>query len=224
MSESKYNIALFFGLTPEGGGVPEDMKAAVTKATKAAVLAAAKDVKSLKTVLARPLPVTQWAASGAQVIALLRKELNDLSIFHLLANAWLKYDGFRAYCKEPEHPPTTRYVVPLFKHTVSSKHRPVIELRLDGTPAGKVNFEVEFSIEFEEVSVVIQNKRFMAVEMGSAQAKGTIKCEGTQILEHKLEKIKLPGEKSFGDGYLIDPLSSAGAPRRSEREVPLRSA
>jgi hypothetical protein len=209
MSESTHNVALFFGLTPDGGGVPENMTSVVTKATKVAVIEAAKNVKTLKTVLEKPLPLTQWAASAGQVIALLRKELSDLSIPELLAKGWLKYDGFRAYCKEPEHPPATRYVVPLFKHSISSKHRPVIELRLDGVPSGKVTFEVELSIEFEEVAVVIQNKRFMAVETGAAQAKGTIKCEGTQILEHKLEKIKLPGHISFGDGYLIDPLSTS---------------
>jgi hypothetical protein len=151
------------------------------------------------------------------VIALLRKELSDLSIPALLANGWAKYDAFRKFCKEPEHPPTTTYVVPLFKHTISSKHRPVIELRLDGVPAGKVSFEVEVSIAFEEVSVVIKNKRFMAVQTGSAQAKGTLKCEGTQILERTLSKIDLPGKISLGAGYLIEPLSMSNVPKRQAK-------
>jgi hypothetical protein len=217
MDEHTHNVALFFGLTPEGGGVPENVAEAVAKATKAAVLNAAKDVGAVKTVLSRPLPVTQWLASGTQVIALLRKELSDISIPGLLANGWTKYDAFRKFCKEPEHPPTTTYVVPLFKHSISSKYRPVIELRLDGVPAGKVSFEVEVSVAFEEVSVVIRNKRFMAVQTGAAQAKGTLKCEGTQILEHALAKIDLPGKISFGDGFLIEPLSLSNVPKPAAR-------
>ncbi len=217
MDEDRHNVALFFGLTPEGGGVPENMAEVVAKATKAAVLNAAKEVSAAKTALSRPLPVTQLAASGTQVIALLGKELSQLSIPGLLANGWAKYDAFRQYCKEPEHPPTTTYVVPLFKHSISSKHRPVIELRFDGVPAGKVSFEVELSIAFEEVSVVIRNKRFMAVQTGAAQAKGTLKCEGTQILERKLAKIDLPGKISFGDGFLIEPLSVSNVPKRAAR-------
>ena len=70
----------------------------------------------------------------------------------------------------------------------------MIELRLRWRSRRKVSFEVEVSIAFEEVSVVIRNKRFMAVQTGAAQAKGTLKCEGTQILERKLAKIDLPGK------------------------------
>lgn len=212
MDEPRHDVALFFGLTPDGGGVPENMATVVVKATKSAVMSAAKDVSVLKSALERPLPLTQWALSGGQVIALLRKELSDLSIPALLAKGWAQYDEFRAYCDESKHPPATPCVVSLFKHSVSSKHRPVVELFLDGAPAGKVQFEVEISIEFEGASVVIRNKRFMAAKTGSAQAKGTLACEGTQILERELARIDLPGELPFGDGYPIEPLATSNTP------------
>jgi len=57
----------------------------------------------------------------------------------------------------------------------------------------------------------------MAVQTGAAQAKETLKCEGTQILERKLAKIDLPGKISFGDGFLIEPLSESNVPKRAAR-------
>jgi hypothetical protein len=212
MDEHTSSVALFFGLTPEGGGVPKEMTAAVAEATKKAVQQAATHVSVIKTVLEHGLPSVQWTAAGNQVVDLLRNELASLSIPALLAKGWTKYAPFREYCKEPKYTPNKRYVVPLYKHTLSSKHRPVIELRLDGLPAGKVNFEVELSLTFESAALVIQNKRFMSVTPGTAEAKGTLKCEGAQILERKLDKISLPGEISFGDGFPIEPFAASTEP------------
>jgi len=220
MDEHRHDVALFFGLTADGDSVPENMATMVAKATKSAVMNAAKDVSTLTSALQRPVPLTQWALSGGQVIALLRKELSKLSIPELLAKGWAQYDEFRTYCDEAKHPPAKPCVVSLFKHSVSSKHRPVVELFLDGAPAGKVQFEVEISFEFEGASVVISNKRFMAAKTGSAQAKGTLSCEGTQILERELAKIDLPGELPFGDGYPIEPLATSTTPNSATTAEP----
>jgi hypothetical protein len=209
MNEETHNVALFFGLTPEGGGTPENAVYAVAKATEAAVLHASKDITVLKTILERPLPTTQWAASGTQVIALLRKELSALSIPALLVKGWMKYDAFRKFCQDPEDPEP--HVVPLFAHTISSTLRPIIELQLDGVHAGELRFEVELSVEFEDVSLVIQRSRFMAAKVGAARAKGTVKCEDTQIFEHEIAKIEWLREISFGDGYPIRPSRTADA-------------
>ena len=81
-------------------------------------------------------------------------------------------------------------------------------------PAGRVNFEVKLSVTIESLSVVIMNKRFMAALPGAAEAKGTVKCEGIDILERKLGRFDLPGEIKFGDGYPIDPLQLSGKPER----------
>jgi hypothetical protein len=142
------------------------------------------------------------------VIALLRKELSDLSIPRLLVGGWTQYDKFRDYCDEKKHPPREHCVIPLFEHTISSTHRPVVELRIDGVPAGRVNFEVKLSITIESVSVVITNKRFMAAQLGAVEAKGEVKCEGVDILERKLGRFDLPGTLTFGDGYPIEPFAA----------------
>jgi hypothetical protein len=218
MAEHTSNVAIFFGLTPEGGGAPESMTGAVAKATTNAVQHAAAGVGVVKTVLERGVPATQWAATATQVIALLGKELSGLAIPSLLAKGWSTYEPFRKYLDETKYPPTTPYVVPLHKHTISAAYHPLIELRLDGTPAGKVNFTVKVSITFDVVSVVIQNKRFVGAKTGAAEAKGTLECEGAQILERTLSKIDLPGDISFGDGFPIDPSATANRASQATRK------
>jgi len=214
MDERTHTVALFFGLTPKGGGVPEDAVAKVEFALKESVHKVAAQAGVIKAVLDRGVPATQWVAAAGQVIALLHKELSDLSIPRLLVGGWTKYEKFREYCDEDKHPAGERSVVPLFKHTLSSTHRPSVELRIDGVPAGRVNFEVKLSVTIESVSVVITNKRFMEALPGAAEAKGTVKCEGIDVLERKLGRFDLPGKIPFGDGFPIDPFAATAAPQR----------
>ena len=214
MDERTHTVALFFGLTPKGGGVPEDAVAKVEFALKEAVHKVATQAGVIRAVLDHGVPATQWVAAAGQVMALLHKELSDLSVPTLLVGGWTKYEKFREYCDENRHPAHERSVIPLFKHTLSSTHRPAVELRIDGVPAGRVNFEVKLSVTIESVSIVIMNKRFMAARPGAAEAKGTVKCEGIDVLERKLGRFDLPGEIKFGDGYPIDPLQLSGKPGR----------
>jgi len=216
MDERTHTVALFFGLMPQGGGVPEEAMAKVERATKEAVYKVASQAGVLKAVLQHAVPATQWATAAGQVIALLHKELSDLSIPSLLVGGWARYEKFQEFCNEEKHPAREVTVIPLFKHTITSTHRPAVELRIDGVPAGQVNFEVELSLTIESVSVVISNKRFMAAKTGAVEAEGTVKCEGTVILEQKLGRFDLPGELPFGDGYPIQPFA---APARTEREA-----
>jgi hypothetical protein len=214
MDERTHTVALFFGLMPQGGGVPQDAVAQVEKATREAVLKVASQAGVLKAVLQHAVPATQWATAAGQVVALLHKELSDLSIPSLLVGGWTRYEKFQEFCNEEKHPAKEVSIIPLFKHTITSTHRPVVELRIDNVPAGRVNFEVALSLTIESVSVVISNKRFMAARPGVVEAKGTVKCEGTVILERKLGRFELPGELSFGDGYPIQPFA---APAPAER-------
>jgi hypothetical protein len=210
VDEQAHSVALFFGLTPDGGGVPEEMTHAIAGATRAAVQQAATNAGVIKAIFERGVPATQWASAASQVIALLRKELNDLSLPALLAKGWATYAPLKQYAEEGKYPPEQVCVVPLFKHTLSSIHHPVIEMRLDGLSAGKVNFEVNLSLTFQDVALEIQNKRFLGVKTGSAEGSGTLKCEGAQILERKFGKIELPGSISFGSGYPINPFAAEG--------------
>ena len=76
MDEHTHNVALFFGLTPEGGGVPENMAEAVAKATKAAVLSAAKDVSKNCT------RSSEWDSANA-VREILRRARNDSNTLNI---------------------------------------------------------------------------------------------------------------------------------------------
>jgi hypothetical protein len=216
MDERTHTVALFFGLMPQRGGVPKDAMATIEAATKEAVHKVASQAGVIKAVLQHAVPATQWATAAGQVMTLLHKELSDLSIPSLLVGGWTRYEKFQEYFNEEKHPAQERSVIPLFKHTITSTHRPVVELRIDNVPAGRVNFEVSLSLTIESVSVVIMNKRFMAARPGAVEAKGTVKCEGTVILERKLGRFDLPGELSFGDGYPIQPFA---APARAEHDA-----
>jgi hypothetical protein len=73
-----------------------------------------------------------------------------------------------------------------------------------------VSFDVEVALTFESVAFVIQGGKFMAVESGGVQAKGTLKCEGAVVCRRPLGKLKFPGRISFGDGVPIKPFARGG--------------
>ena len=83
--------------------------------------------------------------------------------------------------------------------------RSVLVAREDARPGQAIDAEVR------DVPAAIVP---LAALPGAAEAKGTVKCEGIDILERKLGRFDLPGEIKFGDGYPIDPLQLSGKPER----------
>jgi hypothetical protein len=204
MSGTAQTLDLFFGLEGEDGKAPKELANAVRGAVATQLREAAKAVAAAK-VFAGKTPETQLDLASTEVIGFLRRAMADLSIPELLATGWSKYSALRKYANAREYPPDKTYVEPFFKQTLTSTHHPFVELRLGGVPTGKVEFEVEVKVTFEEVSLSIRGGRIVAAKPGKTSASGTIKCEDKDVLTRKLGELNLPGEIHFGSGIALDP-------------------
>ncbi|HEY4304706.1 MAG TPA: hypothetical protein VGM82_09575 [Gemmatimonadaceae bacterium] len=204
MSDNLQTLDLFFGLHDEDGNAPKELTAAVRTAVAAQLREAAKAVAVAK-VFTGKAPETQLDLAASEVIGFLRSSMADLSIPQLLASGWSRYAALSKYANAKEYPPDKTYVEPFFEQTLTSTHQPFVELRLGGVPTGKVEFEIEVKITFEEVSLSIRGGRITSAKPGRATASGALKCEHQQVLERKLGELTLPGELRFNTGIEIAP-------------------
>jgi hypothetical protein len=203
MADNPHTLDLFFGLASDDGTAPKELTSAVRSAVAAQLREAAKAVAAAKLFTGKA-PETQLDLAASEVIGFLRRSMADLSIPQLLMSGWRKYSALRKYAKAGAYPPENTYVEPFFEQTLTSTHHPFIELRLGGVPTGKVEFEVEVQITFEEVSLSIRGGRIVSARPGKASASGTLECEGTRVLERKFGELALPGELHFHSATAIE--------------------
>lgn len=149
---------------------------------------------------ARAGPV--WQIVRAQIPARLTTLL-DIDGVGILVGAWNKARELRKYRDPAKYPPEDVVVVPLTKHKIESKHRPYLDLSVDGRTMGRLHFEVTLALTLDGIELTIQGGRIKKIKTGKALAVGTLKCEGAVL--HSIDKrlTSLPGVIDLGEGYLI---------------------
>jgi hypothetical protein len=202
MPADTHTLDLFFGLKSGDGKAPQELTAAVRAAVAKEIREAAKTVAAARLFTGKA-PETQLDLAATEVIGFLRRAIADVSIPQVLAGCWSKYAALRKYSNALDYPADKTYVEPFFTQTLTSAHHPFIELKLGGVPTGKVEFEVEVQVTFEEVSLSIRAGRIVAARPGKTSASGTIKCEGTPVVTRTLGELELPGEMHFHSGIAI---------------------
>lgn len=142
------------------------------------------------------LPAGELASElSGPITEMLAVDLGDI-----LAGGWRTYrrlqDAFIASRAET-------VLVPLAEHDVTSIHRPHIELLLNDTVVGRIEFEVQLSLELEGVVLKLRDERVVDVLAGRVRARGSLACEGIPIVEHApppillREVVALPGLPRF---------------------------
>ena len=96
-----------------------------------------------------------WQIVRTQIPGHLTKLL-DIDGVAVLVGAWNKARELRKYRDPVKYPPEDVVVVPLTKHKVESKHRPYLDLSVDGRPVGRLHFDVDLALTLEGVELTIQ--------------------------------------------------------------------
>ena len=215
MSSAPHTLEVFFGLDGKDGKTPRELVSAVRDAVSSQLAETARVAAAAKAFAGRGISETQLGLAAIEVIGFLRRAMADLSIPHLLGSAWSKYAALRKYTNSREYPPDTLYTEAFFKQTVTSTHKPFVELQVGGVKVATVKFVVEVKVTFEEVTLAIQDARIMAAKTGKVTASGTVKCEEVDVLKRKLGQLELPGQIRFQGGLAI---SSRSAPHEPEAD------
>lgn len=130
----------------------------------------------------------------------------ELPLPGLLGAAWSRYAELGKYCNQEEYPPDEVSVVTLSNHTVSSVHRPHVDLEVTGAVPVRLrlDFEVELSAEVEAAQLTIQAARIRKLVSGTVGYEVKLSCGG-KVLKEVQGTFRVTRGFSFGEGIPIRP-------------------
>jgi hypothetical protein len=121
------------------------------------------------------------------------KSIMSVTLRDVVTGAWDSYTGLKEYSDAKKYPPQERVVAPLKQHTISSSHRPHLELRVAEQLVATIEIEVELALEIDAITLTMQAGKVREVRPGSCKATGTVKCGKTTLAQRKSESVVLPG-------------------------------
>lgn len=163
-----------------------------------------KTFTSLKETLAKEAKDVRWAFAYDTIINKVGSLLN-IGLSDIMAGAWKKYRILLKYCDKKKYGPDETFLVPLAEHTITSTHKPYIEVFVNEQLVGKIDFSVALSLDLKGFVLKVQDRKIKEIQTGTCQGKGEIKCEEFTILEKQTEPCPLPGVIQLGDGVPIIP-------------------
>ena len=163
-----------------------------------------KKIASLREVLTRSVPNATWPVALKEVMAKMGELLN-ISLPEIAGAAWNKYQVLRKYADPKRYRPDETIVAPLVTHTITSVHKPYVEVLVGDKPVGRVDFEINLELTLEGVLLSIRGSKVVEVRIGSCQGKGSVSCEGVVITKREKKLWLLPGVISLKEGIPIGP-------------------
>jgi hypothetical protein len=132
-----------------------------------------------------------------QVVSIL-----DLNVLDVLLDAWKKYDEVMACASQK---PGDAALVPLIERTLKSEHHPYIEVVVGEQPAGRITFDLDFSLTLSQAVLTIKGARILEVETGSATGEMSLSLKEVELVKRETRALKFPGKISLGAGIALPP-------------------
>ena len=129
--------------------------------------------------------------------------LLDVNLLDVFRWAWNKNRELESYRDRAKYPPHETFRVPLAEHTIKSSHKPHLEIRVDGTKKGQIDFALEIEIALKGMTLEIRDGRIRKIRTGECKARGTFSCEGLKLVERESRALKLPGTIDLDEGMEI---------------------
>ncbi len=143
---------------------------------------------------------------GRALVNAIARHLDDLlgiEVSDILLRAWKKYENLGRYNDPLRYPPDQLFLVPLTEHTISSKHKPALEIAAGKLFKKTIPFDIALELELTGFMLEIQGGKIITILTGECRGKGTVSCMGTLLLNRESEEIRLPGSIALGDGIPI---------------------
>jgi len=138
-----------------------------------------------------------WASARTAVGDGLR-QMMSYSITDLAVHAWAKHQELRRLLDGAS--PEKIVLFDLGDHTITSRHRPRIDVTVAQRTVGSLEFDLKLSLTFKAGRLHIQNRRVMRFATGSCRAEGTLKLGEVELAAVRSREIDLPGAFDLKDG------------------------
>lgn len=148
--------------------------------------------KKFKEKLTKEIKGVKWTASKFEIIEKI-EQLLDIKIPSIFLSSWKKSEEIKKILEESIKSPEEKFEINLSEHSITSAHKPYIEVMFKNVPVYKIEFDLNLTFTLEGFMIKIQNGKINEIGSGVCKAQGTLSWEKIQLLEKKLEPIKLPG-------------------------------
>ncbi len=181
MSTSNFTLGHFFGL--DGNGAHEPRQSG---------FASSQPVEGLRRALIAKARGLSWPAVASELEQKLAGLL-DVEIARLLLLAWQKSATIHAQLSKSAASPGETFLVHLAEHTLSSSHRPHLEIYFQGALIHRFKIEVMLELAIEGAILKLEAGRIREVKPGTVKGQGTIALDGVAIARQETRPIELPG-------------------------------
>lgn len=148
------------------------------------------------------VPGPFWSSARRAIDHALHQLLN-VPMSQIIAGGWNQYRALTEYRDRKKHPSEEVALFPLGQHTITSTHKPQIEILVNDRRIGSIDFEIRLAMEIEAAILKIQDGRIWEVEVGSCRGGGTLMFGPAILFERKTGKVRLPAVISFPRGVSI---------------------
>lgn len=130
-------------------------------------------------------------------------ELLNIPLPDVLVRAWRESGILNKYTNKEEYNPEEVIFIELREHTITSDHKPHLDLEINNRSIRKITFEINLEITVKGIILKVQDAKIRQITTGNVKASGVINCEGHEIVRNETEEINLPGTIDLEEGIPI---------------------
>ena len=127
------------------------------------------------------------------------EEALDVPISSMLARAWDRSRELRAAIQQTRDTDRTAVLVPLLLHTITSEHRPYVDVVLSGAPIARLVFPLKIAFQLDGFILRVAHGRITNIMSGTLKIKATLKFGEFVLLEKTTPPISVPGSLTIED-------------------------
>ena len=155
-------------------------------------LETSEEAAEIKAALAKAVPGLPLGPIIEGVSKALETAL-DVPISSLLAGAWDRARELRAAMQQTRDSEKDAVLLPLLDHTITSEHRPYVDVVLNGTSIARLVFPLTVTFQLQGIVLRIAKGRIADVLAGQMTIKATLKFAEFVLIEKALPPITIPG-------------------------------
>jgi hypothetical protein len=155
----------------------------------------------------RRAPDVHWPHADRDVAEQVGHML-DIPLRDILIRAWNDNRMFDRYLNPQKYRADDTIVLTLADHTLTSEHRPRIEITLDGREVGHVQFQIRLTLTLKGVILKIRGGHIQEFSAGTAKGHLTVSCEGLKLYEADTATFEFPNVVLTTEPVPIAPAST----------------
>ncbi|MCB5177986.1 hypothetical protein [Streptomyces antimicrobicus] len=119
--------------------------------------------------------------------------LLELDLVSLLAAGWVRHTALREAAHRTRQYPGSEEVVALATHSITSTHRPAVDVLVDGVPATTVEVGLTVVLRITGLVAVVRDAQLVAVRAGECEAEAKLAVREIPVASRQ-GRLDLPAE------------------------------